>query len=104
MSLGQRGVDETRATIISKSQIVVYSHAQLLLGAQIAFRGLNRGVAQQEFDLFEIPVVLAAQFGTGAPQIVRAEALTPILPAACLHHLANHPGAEALPDLPRFCD
>ncbi len=44
-----------------------------LLGAQTAFRALNRGVAAEELNLFDIAAVLAARF----PQAQR-RALAPI--------------------------
>jgi hypothetical protein len=36
-------------------------------------------VAEQEFDLFQIPTVLPAQLGAGTTQVVGAEVLDPDL-------------------------
>jgi hypothetical protein len=36
-------------------------------------------MAEQEFDLLQIPAVLPAEFGAGAAQVVGAEALDPDL-------------------------
>jgi hypothetical protein len=47
-------------------EIVVHRDFDLLLGAEVAFRGLDGGVAEQELDLFDISAVLAAEFGAGA--------------------------------------
>jgi hypothetical protein len=44
-----------------KSQVIVHRDLDILLGAEIALRGLDRGVAEQEFDLLQIPAVLAAE-------------------------------------------
>jgi hypothetical protein len=51
----------TSRTHNSKPQIVVYGDFDLLLGAEVAFRGLDGGVAEQELDLFDISAVLAAE-------------------------------------------
>jgi hypothetical protein len=62
-----------------QSQVVVYRDLDILLGAQVAFGGLDRGVPQQELDLLQIPAVLPAQLGAGAAQVVGAEVLDPDL-------------------------
>ena len=64
----------------SKPQIVVHRDFDLLLRAQVAFGGLDGGVAEQELDLFDIAAILAAEFGAGAAQVVRPKALDPDLP------------------------
>jgi len=48
--------------VASQPQIVVDGDSNLLLGAEVAFSGLDGGVAEQELDL-------AAEFGAGAAQI-----------------------------------
>ncbi len=62
-----------------QSQVVVHRDLDILLGAQIAFGGLDRGVPEQEFDLLQIPAVLPAELGAGAAQVVGAEVLDPDL-------------------------
>jgi hypothetical protein len=42
-------------------QVVVYGDLDILLGPEITFGGLDRGVAEQEFDLLQIPAILAAE-------------------------------------------
>jgi hypothetical protein len=44
----------------SQPQVVDDGDDDLLLGAKIAFCGLDGGVAEQELDLFEVAAVLAA--------------------------------------------
>jgi hypothetical protein len=44
-----------------QSEVVVYDDLDLLLGAEVAFRRLDGGVAEQELDLFDISAVLAAE-------------------------------------------
>jgi hypothetical protein len=57
----------------SKSQIVIHSNGHLLLGTEIAFSCLYRGVAEQEYDLLQISAVLPAELGVGATEVVGAE-------------------------------
>jgi hypothetical protein len=49
------------ATYRLQSQVVVHRDLDLLLGAEVAFGGLDGGVAEQELDLFDISAVLAAE-------------------------------------------
>ena len=62
-----------------QSQIIIHSNGDLLIGTEIPLSSLDRRVAEQEFDLLQIPAVLAAEFGAGAAQVVGAEALNPDL-------------------------
>ena len=59
----------------SKSEIVVHGDLDLLVRPQIPLRGLDRRVAEQEFDLLQIPAILSAQLSAGATEIVGAEVL-----------------------------
>jgi len=58
---------------MSQSQIVIHGNGDLLLGTEIAFGRLYRGVAEQEFDLLQIAPVLPAELGAGPAEIVGAE-------------------------------
>jgi hypothetical protein len=62
-----------------QSQVIVDRDLDILFGAQIAFGGLDRGVAEQELDLLQIPAVLPAELGAGTAQVVGAEVLDPDL-------------------------
>lgn len=63
----------------SKSQIIIHRNSDLLVGAQIFLRSLDRGMPQQELDLLQIAAVLAAELGAGTAQVVGAEVLDPDL-------------------------
>lgn len=45
----------------SQPRVVVNGDGNLLLRAKLAFGSLDRGVAEQEFDLFEVSAVLATE-------------------------------------------
>ena len=68
-----------------KPQIVVDGDGNLLLGAKVAFAGLDGGVAEQELDLFEVAAVLSAEFRAGT-QIVGVE----VLNADRFHRFLGH--------------
>ena len=63
----------------SQPKKIVHGDCNLLLRPKISLRGLNRGVAEQELDLLQVPAVLAAELGAGAAQVVGAEVLDPNL-------------------------
>jgi len=44
---------------------------EVLLGAEVAFGGLDRSVAEQQLNLLQIPSRFATELGASAPQIVR---------------------------------
>lgn len=43
---------------------------EILFGTEIAFGGLNRGMAEQELDLFQVAAGFATEFGAGAAQVI----------------------------------
>jgi hypothetical protein len=47
-------------SIPSKSQVVVHRNRDLLLRTKISFRRLDRGVAEEKFDLLQVAAILAA--------------------------------------------
>jgi hypothetical protein len=54
-----------------KANLVVDRISEPLLTAQIAFRGLNADVTEQELNLFKLPACLVTQTGAGTTKIVR---------------------------------
>jgi hypothetical protein len=46
---------------------------------KISFRRLDRGVAEEKFDLLQVAAILAAQLRTGPPQIMSSKVLNPDL-------------------------
>ena len=77
-------------------QRIIHRNGDLLLGTEIALRGLNRRVTEQKLDLFEITSALAAELGTGATEIMRTEVLDADLVSALLNHRPDRPVAHAL--------
>jgi hypothetical protein len=65
----------------SQADVAVDGKRDLLLGAEITLRGLDRGVAEQKLDLFNIPATLAAEFRACTVQIVRPEIFDPDIPS-----------------------
>ncbi len=62
-----------------QSQVVVHGDLDVLLRPEIALRGLDRRVPEQELNLLEIAAVLPAQLGAGPTQVVSAEVFDPDL-------------------------
>lgn len=58
-----------------QTEVVVYCDLDILLGAQIAFRRLDRRVPEKELDLLETAATLPAQLGAGATKIVGTKTL-----------------------------
>jgi len=48
---------------------------EILLAAEIAFRGLDRCVSEQELNLLKLTTAVVAQLRTSPPQVVRGNAL-----------------------------
>jgi hypothetical protein len=61
--------------MILQPKAVIDCNRNLLLGSEITLRGPNRRVPQEKLDLLEIATALAAKFGTGSAQVMRAEVL-----------------------------
>jgi hypothetical protein len=47
--------------------------SQRLLRPQVPLGGLDRGMAEEQLDLLQLPARLAAEFGAGPAQVVRRE-------------------------------
>ncbi len=54
---------------------IVDGDGDLLLRAYVAFGGLDRAVARQELDLFQVAAIPAPELGAGALEVVGAETL-----------------------------
>src|SRR5271154_6248989 len=52
---------------------IVHGMSQRLLRPQVPLRGLDRGMAEEQLDLLQLPARLAAKFGAGPAQVVRRE-------------------------------
>jgi hypothetical protein len=61
--------------INSEVEKIVHWMPEILFAAQIAFRGLNRCVTEQELNLFNLSTSVVAQFRTSSPQIMRGNVL-----------------------------
>lgn len=66
---------------------VVRCTDQILLGAEIPLRGLDRGVAEKQLDLFKLSAGRSAEFGTSAPQVMRRDARNTHCLGISLKHL-----------------
>ena len=56
-----------------QTEPVVGGVGEILPGAEVAFGGLDGGMAEQELDLFQVTAGGTAQLGTGAARIVGLE-------------------------------
>ena len=54
---------------------VVHRLTQVLFASQVALRGLDRDMAEQELNLFQFAAVAVAQLGTGPSQVMRGHVL-----------------------------
>jgi len=78
----------------SEPEIVIHSHDDLLLGAQVAFGRLDGGVPQQKLDLFEVAARLPTELRAGPAQVMGAEALDPDLLRRLLNDRPDRPVAQ----------
>jgi hypothetical protein len=54
---------------------IIHWMPEILLAAEIAFRGLDRCVTEQELNLLKLTTAVVAQLRTSPPQVVRGNAL-----------------------------
>lgn len=59
----------------SETKIVVHCNLDILLRPQIAFGGLDRRMAEQEFDLLQIAAILPAELCAGSAEVMSTEVL-----------------------------
>ena len=63
------------ARVHSEIEKIIHWMAEILLAAEIAFRGLDRCVAEQELNLLKLTTAVVAQLRTSPPQVVRGNSL-----------------------------
>ena len=54
---------------------IIHRMPEILFAAEIAFRGLDRGVPQQKLNLLKLTAAVVAQLRTSSPQIMRRDVL-----------------------------
>jgi hypothetical protein len=59
----------------SEIEKIIHWMPEILLAAEIAFRGLDRCVTEQELNLLKLTTAVVAQLRTSPPQVVRGNAL-----------------------------
>jgi len=64
-----------RLSFRSEVKKVVHRMSEILFAAQIAFRGLDRGMPQQELNLLQLATATVAQLRAGSPQVMRGNML-----------------------------
>ncbi len=79
--------------------MVVDGDGDLLLRTQVPFGRLDRGMPEQEFNLFEIPAGFPAELGAGSPEIMGPESLDPDLAGSLFDDRPEGPVAQGLADL-----
>jgi len=59
-----------RSSVPSEVKKVVHRMSEILFAAQIAFRGLDGGMPQQELNLLQLATARVAQLRAGSPQVM----------------------------------
>ena len=77
------------AAEIEVEQIVDWM-SEILFTAEIAFRGLDGCMTQQELNLLKFSPAAVAQLRTGSPQVVRCDMLQARSLTAGLDHVPDH--------------
>jgi hypothetical protein len=62
-----------RLRIRSEVEKVVHWMPKILFAAEIAFRGLDRCMSEQELNLLQLTTAVVAQLRTGSSQIMRCD-------------------------------
>ena len=64
-----------RPSVRSEVKKIVHRMSEILFAAEIAFRRLDRCMAQQELNLLQLAAARVAQLRTGSPQVMRCNML-----------------------------
>jgi len=75
--------------IRSEVEKVVYRMPEILFAAEIAFRGLDRGMPQQELNLLQLATIRVAQLRASSPQVMRCDMLQARSLAASLDYVPH---------------
>jgi len=59
----------------SEVEKIINGMAEILLAAEVAFRGLDRCMPEQELNLLQLTATVVAQLRTGSAQIMRRNVL-----------------------------
>ena len=71
--------------------------SEILFAAQIAFRGLDGCMPQQELNLLQLSTATVAQFRAGSPQVMRGDMLQARSLAATLDYVPHDVLRDAFP-------
>jgi hypothetical protein len=82
---------------VSQPEQVVNWVPEILLTAEVAFRGLNRCMPQQELNLLDLAAVAVAQLRTSPPQVMRCNVLQSSFFATGLDHVPHNILRDAFP-------
>ena len=84
-----------RLHVRSEIEKIVHRMAEILLAAEIAFRGLDRCMTEQELNLLQLATAIVAQLRAGPPQVVRCNVLQAGSLAAGSDHVPDNVLREA---------
>ena len=59
----------------SEVEKIINGMAEILLAAEVAFRGLDRCMPEQELNLLQLTAAVVTQFGTSPAQVVWCDVL-----------------------------
>jgi hypothetical protein len=91
--------------IRSEVEKIVHWMSQILFAAEIAFRGLNRCVAQQELNLLKLATAVVAQFRTGPAKVVWCNVVQTCSLTAISDDIPNNVLRDTMPpDFSLACD
>ena len=79
-----------RPSVLCKVKKIVDRVSEILFAAEVAFRRLNRGVAQQELNLLQFTAAIVAELRAGPTQVVRCNVLQACSPAAGSDHIPDN--------------